>query len=130
MAKVERFYIVGKDGKWLKSSRPDVIEIPYSNLFSIYVNDAKRFEERPERKRAAKKLARRVGGDVWLFCPATCSKELIWTRPPEYARCDNCQTYAGYDGECKNPESEFYRTPVSIEDVCDEWRERKDGRKG
>lgn len=126
MVIVEDKYIVGKDGRWMKSSRPDLLRIPTGNLWSIYVSDAKRFDTRQE----AKRKARMVGGSVWRFNPATCTKTEVVTVIPEGAKCDNCRKWTPFDGVCRNPDSEYYREPVSMEDVCDEWREREDGRKG
>lgn len=123
MVKVQETYIVRKDGKWLKSSRPDIIEIPIAHLFSGYLYDAKEFIFRKDAKRTAKK----VGGEVWRFVRITGKHELVWRMPPEGAKCGTCRKYAGYDGECKKPESEYYRVPVSMEDCCDEWEGRADG---
>ena len=117
MARIVEKFIVRKGRDWLRSSRPDLIDIPIANLFSVYLNDAKEFDTRKD----AKKTAKKVGGEVWLFVRATGRHELVWQKPPDGATCGTCRKYAGYDGECKKPESEFYRVPVSITDCCDEW---------
>ena len=119
MARVVEKYIVRKGRDWLRSSRPDLIDIPIANLFSVYLNDAKEFDTRKD----AKKTAKKVGGEVWLFVRATGRHELVWQKPPDGAVCGGCRRYAGWDGECKNPHSENYRTPVSTKDSCDEWEE-------
>ena len=119
MARIVEKHIVGKGQEWMKSSRPDLLEIPMGNLFSVYLNDAKEFDTRKEAKQKAKK----VGGDVWLFIRATGYHEKVWTNPPDGAKCGGCRRYTGWDGECKNPHSEHYKTPVSVEDSCDEWEE-------
>ena len=119
MARIVEKYIVGKGREWLKSSRPDLLEIPMGNLFSVYLNDAKEFDTRKEAKQKAKK----VGGEVWLFIRVTGYHEKVWTNPPDGAKCGGCRRYTGWDGECKNPNSEHYRVPVSVEDSCDEWEE-------
>lgn len=117
MAKIREKYIVRKGHGWLKSSRPDLLEMPVSNMFSPYMYDAKEYDTRKE----AKKAALKIGGEVWAFIRVTGWKELSWRKPPEGAVCDTCRKYTGYDGQCKNPLSEYYRTGVSIVDVCDEW---------
>lgn len=113
-------YIIRKDNCWVKSSRPDLLDLQIPNLFSQYLYDAKEFDTRRE----AKKAAMKIGGEVWLFDRITGRKELAWRKPEEGARCDTCRKYAGYDGECKNPKSEYYRIYVGINDVCDEWTEK------
>ena len=125
MVRVADQYIVGKNGKWLKSSRPDLLRVPTDGLWSIYVHDAKRFNTRQE----AKRKARMVGGTIWLFNPATGSKSEIVSVIPPGAKCDNCRKWTPFDGICRNPESEYCREPVSMEDVCDEWEEKEHGRK-
>ena len=115
-------FIIRKGREWLKSSRPDLLEIPYAHLFSGYLYDAKEFETRKEALRTAK----RIGGEVWRFFRVTGKRELVWTPPPKDAKCDNCRKYTGYDGSCKNPESEYYKVPVSLSDVCDEWSDVKE----
>ena len=126
MVKVPDQYIVGKGGQWLKSSRPDLLRVPTDNLWRIYVHDAKRFNTRQE----AKRKARMVGGTIWLFNPATGSKSEIVSAIPPGAKCDNCRKWTPFDGVCRNPESENYREPVSMEDVCEEWEDKEHGREG
>ena len=117
MARVEDKYIVGKGREWLKSSRPDLLQLPESILFSIYIHDAKQFDTRRE----ARRKARKIGGTVWQFNPATGNKTEVVVTIPKGAKCDNCRTWTPYDGVCKNTESEYYREPVSMDDVCEEW---------
>lgn len=124
MATIQDKYIVGKGREWLKSSRPDLLALPQASLFSIYVHDAKQFDTRREAKRAARK----IGGTVWQFNPVTGKRtEMVVVIPPG-AKCDNCRKWTPYDGICRNPESEYYREPVSMEDVCEEYGNKADGR--
>ena len=126
MAKVSEKFIIRKDGDWLRSSRPDMVNVPLANLFSPYIYDAKEYDSR----KRAKKKAMEIGGEVWVFVRATGLRELSWKKPPEGAKCGNCRMYAAYDGECKNPKSEYHRTAVSIGDECDEWEGKEVGREG
>ena len=126
MVIAEDKYIVGKDGQWMKSSRPDLLRISTGNLWSIYVNDAKRFNTRQE----AKRKARMVGGVIWRFNPVTGKLKEATVTIPAGAKCDSCGRYALWDGTCRSPESEYYREPVSFEDVCDEWEGKANGREG
>ena len=126
MARVEDKYIVAKGREWLMSGRPDLLELPHAHVFSIYIHDAKQFDSRRE----AKKRARKVGGTVWVFNPVTGKREECVSAVPPGAKCDTCRKWTPYDGVCRNPDSENYRVPVSMEDVCDEWGDKEDGRKG
>lgn len=123
MVKVHEKYIVRKDGKWLKSSRPDIISIQIAHLFSEYLYDAKEFTFR----RDAKRTAAKVGGEVWSFVRVTGEHHLVWRQPPADAKCDTCSKWTPFDGVCRNQQSENYREPVSMEDVCDEWEDKCNG---
>ena len=123
MVKVPEFFIVRKDGLWLVSGRPDLLQLPNSHTFSQYTYDAKKFNSRYE----AKRKARKIGGEVWKFIPALGKTELVTVKPPEGAKCDNCRKWTPFDGICRNPESENYRDPVSMENVCDDWEGKSGG---
>ena len=124
MAKLPEQFIIGKGREWLMSSRPDILELPHSHVWSRYTYDAKRFEDRRE----AKRKARAVGGAVFRFDFLNGKTELIQQKIPEGAVCDSCHWWSGWDGLCRNGASENYRAPTSMNDVCEEW-EDKNGRK-
>ena len=113
-------YIVEKAGKYLITTRPDLLGCDLSRVFRESVYDAKRYDTAKEANRTAKK----VGGTVWRFNPATGNKQRITPQIPDNAKCDPCRKYIPFDGSCRNPDSEFYREPVSMEDVCEEWKEK------
>jgi hypothetical protein len=122
MVKVADKFIVSKGKEWLMCDRQDFLELPHSHVYSIYVYDAKKFDTRLE----AKRYARKVGGKVWTFNQATGNrKELVSTVPVD-ADCDKCLWYRPWDGTCRNPESEYYKEPVSYQDICEDW-EAKNG---
>ena len=121
MARVEDKYIVSKGNQWLKQVRRDLLPLPMSYGFSTSTYDAKQFKTRQE----AKRLARKIGGEIWLFNPATGARNRVINQIPPGAKCDDCKGYTPYDGICRSPDSEFYREPVSMEDVCDEWRGKR-----
>ena len=124
MVKIPEVYVVGKGTEWLMSSRPDILQIPHAHIFSRSIYDAKKMDLLKD----AKRLAKKVGGEVWKFIPATGKKEKIDFRAlPAGAKCDNCRTWTPYNGVCRNPESEYYHTAVSMKDVCDEWEAKEDG---
>ena len=113
-------YIVEKAGKYLITTRPDLLGCDLSRVFRESVYDAKRYDTAKEANRAAKK----IGGAVWRFNPVTGNKQRITHQIPDNAKCDTCGKYVPFDGSCRNPDSEFYREPVSMEDVCEEWKEK------
>ena len=126
MVKVPECWIVKKDRLWLMTSRKEDLTKPKSHLWSANTYDAERFC----RIHDAKRMAVATGGCVWKFTPATGKAELSVPALPEGAKCDTCRTYIPYDGGCRNPESEFYRTTVSMNDVCADWRGKDNGRQG
>ena len=119
-------YVVRKGKEWLMSSRPDILELPHKHVFSVYVNDAKRYDTRRE----ARRMARRIGGTVYTFNQATGRYAECVVVIPKGAKCDNCRKWTPYDGICRNPDSEMYREYVSMDDVCEEWEDKADGREG
>lgn len=124
MAQAVEKYIIGRGRLWLKGGRPDIDEMLGGCEWSQYVSDAKKYSERYE----AKRKARRVGGVVYRFNPATWKAELLQQKIPEGAICDTCWGYRAWDGACINPESEFYRVNVSYQDVCEDWGNKANGR--
>lgn len=120
MARVEEQWIVRKGKEWLMSSRPDLLTLPHAHIFSLYVYDSRRFSNRSD----AKRTARKIGGTVWKFIPATGRYEEWLPKIPKGAKCDTCAGYTPYNGVCRNPESEYYKEPVGMNDLCDEWREK------
>lgn len=121
MARVEDKYIVSKGNQWLKQVRRDLLPLPVSYGFSASIYDAKQFKTRQEAKRSA----RRIGGKIWLFNPATGARQEIISQVPSGAKCDDCKGYTPYDGVCRDPDSEYYREAVSMDDVCEEWKEKR-----
>ena len=117
MAEIVMQYIVRKDKRWLMSGRPDVLDMPPAHVFSPSMYDAQRFDRRADASRAA----RRIGGTVYKFWPALGKFEAYTAELPCGAKCDNCRMWRPYDGVCRHPDSEYYRTQVSMNDVCDEW---------
>lgn len=122
MVMVADKFIVSKGKEWLKCTRPDILELSHDHVYSISAYDAKKFDTRQE----AKRYARKIGGKVWAFNPATGNKTEIVNVVPEGANCDKCKWYRPLDGTCRNPESEYYKEPVSYQDICEDW-EAKNG---
>ena len=123
MARAREMFIVGRGKLWMISSRPDLLELPQSHLWSQYAWDAKKFDNRAE----AKRKARKVGGAVYSFNMANGKTELLKQKIPEGAVCDTCRGYRPWNGVCNNPESEYYGTNVSYQDVCEDWGGKASG---
>ena len=117
MVTVADKFIVGKDREWLKCTRPDILKLPHDHVYSISPYDAKKFDTRQE----ARRYARKIGGKVWTFNPATGNRTESVKAVPEGANCDKCRWYNPIDGTCRNPESEYYKEQVSYQDICEDW---------
>lgn len=116
MAQIPERYIIGGPAGWYAGGYTDIAGA-IRHSWRGYLWDAKKFSN----LREARRMARELGGKVYAFNICSGETKLISRTAPEGAICDGCRMYNPQTGECRNPESGYYRAAVSFRNVCDEW---------